>query len=135
MIPAPSPLATGDLAALLATGTQLLLRSLGAQVPTLTVTVLGLVLGTLIGALRSDRSGALAGTPPGNRGGAPTTRSDRSPRRSRPGRARAHGTRWMGPEQPAGGGHAQPRRRRTAAAGGSDVAERLDPGAERVQPC
>ena len=64
MIPAPSPLATGDLAALLATGTQLLLRSLGAQVPTLTVTVLGLVLGTLIGALRSDRSGALAGTPP-----------------------------------------------------------------------
>lgn len=60
MIPAPSPLATGDLAALLATGTQLLLRSLGAQVPRLTVTVLG----TLIGALRSDRSGALAGTPP-----------------------------------------------------------------------
>lgn len=59
-------IALGTLAAVLATGTQLLLGSVGTQVPTLTVTVLGLVLGTLIGAMRSDRSGALAGMPPGN---------------------------------------------------------------------
>lgn len=59
-------IALGALAAVLATGTQLVLADLGTQVPTLTVTALGLVLGTLLGAMGADRSGALAGMPPGN---------------------------------------------------------------------
>lgn len=56
----------GALAAVVATSTQILLADVGTQVPPLTVTALGLVLGTLLGAMRADRSGALAGMPPGN---------------------------------------------------------------------
>lgn len=65
-------IALGGVAAALAIGAELALGVLSSQaVPlttttTLMVTALGLVAGTLLGAMRADASGALAGMPPGN---------------------------------------------------------------------
>lgn len=70
-----SGIAVGAGAAGLATIAQVVLHLLRSQVPqmpafspgtTLMLTVLGLVIGTLLGVMRADRSGALAGMPPGN---------------------------------------------------------------------
>lgn len=70
--PIGTGIALGGVAAALALGAPIVLALLSSQAPALTttttlmVTALGLVIGILIGAMRADRSGALAGMPPGN---------------------------------------------------------------------
>lgn len=69
--PIGTDIALGGITATSAIGGQFM-TALGSQAPPLTttttllVTALGLVIGTFIGATRADRSGALAGMPPGN---------------------------------------------------------------------
>lgn len=67
--PIRTGIALGAVAAALATGAQLLFagpEGPALPLPAVMATVLCLVFGALIGAMRGDRSGALAGMPPGN---------------------------------------------------------------------
>lgn len=67
--PIGTGIALGALAAALATAAQLLLMGTEMteiKVPSLTITLVALIIGTRIGAMRADRSGALAGMPSGN---------------------------------------------------------------------